>query len=400
MGRLSKAYRALTAPKDSKKGFSVKSGAIIDPGAANLKKFLAVENVLGGQLLTVIPPHNPYELISYNNGYHDMCIAIKVAAVVGQGYTCDPELEAHIKFPNSEYSFNELLYRTATDYYRHGYMFITSVRGAHTAAIYHAPALKTRLKYNRSTGAITYVRFHYEPGTGFLKFVEVPARADSDYEGISQLNNVSRQANEFYGEPDYIGVKPLLKMNWSIVYAANRFFEHGLMSDLAIIEQGNARDDDEIDDLKDYLTDHTKGVENAHKIIYLQVAPGESITFEKLQSDFPGQESTALRGANRDEIIAGHTMFPRLVGIVTAGAMGGGGEIDGQSMAFQELVANPGQRRLEEWFQARFSELGFPAAESFKLNKMNISTHDPSAQNAPGLIKSLQELRKQISYAD
>lgn len=340
-----------------------------------VRKFLGIQNVVQGVLGTLPPPHNPYELISFTDGYHWRCIRHLVNATVGQGYDASDALREHIDSPNPEQSFNSLLKETAHDYFTHGWHAVHVLRSDVTANIWHSPSIKTRVKVDRQTLKKSFVRFEYEPWLGWMSYVEEPEFGiENAGSGVRMMNNISLSGNRYYGEPDYINIKGILLLNWSIVSAAMRWFEQGLMSDLAIIEKGMGREDDEISAMKDYLGKSMKGVDNAHKILYMQVAPDESIEFKTLSSDFPGKESSELKATNRDEIIVGHGLYPRLVGVATAGALGGSNEVQAQFGAFKKLVADPIQRDIEEWWQYLFRDLGFPEWKTFKLRPLSVVT--------------------------
>lgn len=356
-----------------RKSFAVSRGFVSEQEHI-VRKFLGLQNIVQGVLGTLPPPHNPYELISYTDGYHWRCIKHLVNATVGQGYDASPALREHIDRPNSDYSMLKLLKLTAEDYFIHGWHTVHVLRGMNTGVIFHSPSIKTRIKVDRFTLRRSYVRFEYEPWLGWMSYVEEPEFTPGTLSGVRQMNNTSKTGNRYYGEPDYINIKPTLALSWSIDAAAMRWFDHGLLSDIAVIEKGMGREDDEINELKEYLGRHMKGVENAHKILYLQVAPDEDVKFEKLSSDFPGGESSNLKKDKRDEIISAHGLYPRLLGIATAGALGGVNEVQAQFGAFKKLVADPIQRDIEEWWQGLFRDLNYPDPESFKLNALNIIT--------------------------
>jgi len=369
-----KALTKRTAPRAT---FSVGSHTTSDQQKM-VRKFLGLQNVLNGSLGCVQPVHNPYELISFKNGYHGRCLRAKVAATVGQGYEASEALRMHIKNINGgDHTFQELLNRTTKDYQTQGWLAVNVLSGEKTGSIWHSPAIKTRVRIDPKTKKASAIRFEYEPNLGAMTYVEEPFFRDHtvDANGVRIFGRYGDHAQKWYGEPEYIEVIDLLRMNWSIVYAAMRWFDNGLMADLAIIEKGMGREDDsEVEALKDYMTDHMKGITNSHKVLYMQVAPDEEVKFEKLSSDFPGKESSELREVNRDEIITAHGLFPRLIGVATAGALGGMNEVQAQFGAFKQLVSDPEQRTLEEFWQGLFEDMGFPEAESFKLKPLNITT--------------------------
>lgn len=363
----------------------IKSRAFEDEIVSRVQKFVSVNATLAGTLGAEVPPHDPFELIAYENTWHEACMRRKLGALVGQGYEASPALRAHIDRPNAKYTFTDLLYRVTRDYIEHGNCYIEAVVGKETSALYHSPAVKTRIKFDKKREEKSYLRFQtffnktdLRTWIGYLDFPEFEPGVQH---GIKHLRTPgSKTGNDYYGDPTWIASKPLLRMNWNIIKSANRFFDHALMADLAMIEKGMGREPEDVEAIKEYLTDHAFGADNAHKLLYLQVAPDEEIKFEKLSSDFPGKESTEVRKANREEIIANHDCYPKLVAVEGAGAIGVVGEFEGQVMAFKIFYADPEQRFVEAWWQKLFEELGFPEANTFRLKPMDTTAGQTDAQ--------------------
>jgi hypothetical protein len=393
-----------------------------------IRKFFGLQNALVSQLGVRSPLHNPYELISYRSGYHTRCIEHKVNAVVGQGYDASDALRAHIDDPNGEYPFEILLERTMRDFYFFGWMTVNvlTTPGTDTYNIWHSPSLNTRVKINAKTKELSYVRFEADPVSGTVAYTEEPEFVDGRVQanGVRMLRRYGVQTDLYYGEPCYVDVKDLLRMNWSISFAANRWFSQGLMTDYALIEKSSEeRTDEEILSIRQYLREHIRGVENSHKIMYLNIDPDEDIRFEKLSSDFPAGETVKLRADNRDEIIAAHGVPPRMLGIMSAGQLGSTNEVQAQLNVFKSLVISPDQRLVEQWWQKLFEDLGFPDPRSFKLRPLVMNTDLEAMQtlglglqngiitpdearyewnvekSATSLINQLQQLRKELLNA-
>ena len=91
-----------------------------------------------------------------------------------------------------------------------------------------------------------------------------------------------------------------------------------------------------------------KGAENAFRALMLSI-PFENATvkFEKLMADFRDMPFDKLTQATREEILAAHGVPPRLVGIVTAGQLGGAGEADGQLRNFIATKVEPRTKFIE-----------------------------------------------------
>jgi capsid portal protein len=111
-----------------------------------------------------------------------------------------------------------------------------------------------------------------------------------------------------------------------------------------------------------------KGVENAHKTMLLSVPfPKDEaeIKFEKLMVDLKDLPFDNLSQATREENLAAHGVPPRLVGIVTAGQLGGGSEMEGQMLSFIEMKVKPRMAYLENRVKLILRDQGLP--EEFRL---------------------------------
>lgn len=391
-----------------------------------VRKYTEVNATLNETIKIERTPHDPYQLLSLltANGYHERAIRTKVAATVGQGYTGSAALLAHIKQANGEYSMQQLLRRWAFDVELGGNGYVRMEEGLKTAALYHEPAIKVRVKNDKKTDTRSYLRFEYEYGSGQLGWIEYDEYEKGIGSGVKHYKSISPSGNKFYGEPDYTSIKPLLLLNSTIVDSALRFYKHALQSDMAMIMRGGRYKDEELKKIREYMQKSVTGIENARKMIFLKVGPNEDVRFEKLNAELQDSASGKVRNDNRDEIATGHGVFPRLLGIVTAGSLGGPGELEAQLKAFKLLYADERQRDYEEWWQDLFAEYGFPDPGSFKLNPMDIATGTTDAQtlatlvgigalqpsearsewlsekSAENMLRSMAQLRKAMEYGE
>jgi hypothetical protein len=112
------------------------------------------------------------------------------------------------------------------------------------------------------------------------------------------------------------------------------------------------------------------------------------VRFEKLGLEVPKDASfDQLRSRCRDNIVSGHGVYPRLVGIVTAGQLGGGGEATGQLKTFQEITINPRQSMFEKKITPVFNSMDEGAIE-FSFEKMDVSIQEPDSTYYPAMINS------------
>jgi len=334
-----------------------------------------VQATLSDTIGAKVPPNNPYELATLlqSNGYHSRAIRIKCAATVGQGYEASPALRQHIDRPNSEYNFQTLLRRWCFDKILHGNAYIDVVSANGETAIWHMEALKMRVKQVAPTLEKLFVYYNYDVSTGYMGYAEYPEfTRGSRGEGVRQFKAFSEIGNYWYGDPDYLSIKNLLQVNSNIIQSALLFYKRGLQTDTAVIVKGADLGPEEEESIRQVFNQSFVGLKNARKVLLLQIGQNEEITFEKLSSSLQDEGTSLIRKDNREEIATGHGLQPRLLGIVSAGSIGGGGEAEAQMQMFKLLFADDHQRECEEWWQNFFDDLGFPDAKSFTLNPMKV----------------------------
>jgi hypothetical protein len=223
----------------------------------------------------------------------------------------------------------------------------------------------------------------------------VEARLDKDF-NIYQRSPISMEerqleghhllyyspASRYYGEPDYLAVFMQITLEQKINNYNNAFFDNGGKPDMAIIFEGSEPSDEQLASFRSFFETSFKGTANAHKtlIISSQAEPGTDapkIKIEKL-NEIEDMSFKTLKDTNRDEIIASHGVPPRLVGIVSSGQLGGGGELTGQLHTFNETVIKPKQHHIESFFKKTGCNV--------KLKPLDITDFKDDADVVTGLV--------------
>jgi hypothetical protein len=103
-----------------------------------------------------------------------------------------------------------------------------------------------------------------------------------------------------------------------------------------------------------------------------------------------------LSQATREEILAAHGVPPRLVGIVTAGQLGGGSEMEGQMLSFIEMKVKPRMVYLENRVKLLLRDQGLP--EEFRLKGIVPSLPREQAEAQRGELEdtAIQEVLKSL----
>lgn len=200
--------------------------------------------------------------------------------------------------------------------------------------------------------------------------------------------------SRFYGEPDYLGALLSILTNQKADSFNNAFFENSARADTAIIFENSEPDEQQLNAFREFFSSNFKGYDKAHKTIVMTAA-GENakIRIENL-SKTEDISFEKLKNLNRDEIIAAHGVPPRMLGIMSAGQLGGSSEVTQQLHSFNELTIIPKQEQIE-WF---FDSIGYP----IKLKSIDVSSFKDDSELVTGLVAngilSLSEARGILGY--
>jgi len=121
-----------------------------------------------------------------------------------------------------------------------------------------------------------------------------------------------------------------------------------IRTDVAVVVEGGKLSDAGRKAVRAFIKDQALGVKNAGRILLLETE-GDRVTvrIEKLNLDVQKLIETSSLAFFRDSVLTAHGAPPRLVGVITAGQLGSGREIEGQLRIFRETVLRPKRRRLE-----------------------------------------------------
>ena len=190
--------------------------------------------------------------------------------------------------------------------------------------------------------------------------------------------------SRFYGEPDYLSALSSIINNEQIDSYNSAFFANGAKPDTAVIFEGMDATEEQMSVLRDYFGTQFKGVSNAHKTLVLSTGTAvlegstkPSVRFEDLNK-INDMSFEQLRNINRDEIVAAHGVPPRLVGVMSAGQLGGGGEVIGQLHVFNELEIKPKIEGIERFFDSIGIKL--------RLKPIDVTNFKDDAEVVGGLV--------------
>ena len=355
-----------------------------------------------------------YQLTPDFNAFHARCLRVKSDCTVNLGIDFleesedkRKEYETQLTSVNEEgQTFQEVISRVSLDYETtgNGYLEIVRSNNNEISELYHAPAINV---WRRLRGQ--EFPFIYRGPDGKEKDFETFQRDPEKLQGsdVGELLHFQNYSNvsRYYGLPDWRGAIPDIEVDYYSVQYNKKFFQNSGVPDLAIITEGGELDSDAEKEVRDFFVTNFKGIENSHRTLYLPIKEeGVKIRFEKLGMESKDKDGSfdKLRARCRDNIVSAHGVPPRLVGIITTGSLGGGGEIEGQLKVFQEVTINPRQDLFEVKLLPVTQGMGIESEWSFA--ELDTKIQEKDSELYPSLVGSsiltVNEAREAMNYPE
>ncbi len=282
-----------------------------------------------GNILEPFINFNDLLALHYANVYHKRAIKIK-AGLLSQIEVEESDLGKFLAEGVFEKSF---LFEFAYNLELFGNAPIEKAGSAKNYALYNIPAHEWRTNKKCEIFQLTEAKKQKLEGY-YLKYYSPSSR--------------------YYGEPDYLAAMFQILINKEADAYNFAFFKNGARPDIAIIHENDEPSEEQINAYKKFFSESFKGSNNAHKTLLAYTnSQGEreaKIRFERLG----GVEDLSfekLKRVSRDEIALAHGIPPRLLGIMEAGGLGGGGELIGQLHQFNEIEIKPKIELIEGFFE-------------------------------------------------
>lgn len=332
--------------------------------------------------------------LTYSNAFHTQCISLKAEMAVGLEFEAPKPVEKFLDEISGADNFLDILQRVAFDWECLGNGALEVARDAHgrIGEIYHVH------------GHTLYVRTEGNQLAGYEQYADIPVEFDG-FGARGELNEILHfkrytPFSSWYGMPDWIAALEALRLDQQKKIFYSSFFKNFAVPSMAVVLEGAEFDAEVEKKLKDGF-DNMKGSENAFRTLLLSVPfEGAQIKFEKLMADFKDMPFDKLSQATREEILAAHGVPPRLVGIVTAGSLGGEGEADAQLRNFVACKIKPRMKYLERRVHLLLRDAGLP--EEFELK--GICPEPPeqeerqSADEGAGRVAALAKMINERGY--
>jgi PBSX family phage portal protein len=345
---------------------------------------------------------HPYDLKALanmfeENTWHYRCCKAKAQIVAGEieitpksGIEPDNKayldqkknLESLIETCNeNDESLYDVLEKFWTDYEAFGnaYLEIVADEKGFVREVYSVPAYTIKKVYpNRNDSKFYFIQRRDSGGVARFN----SRNYDKIMAGDVPANMMHHMANyylksDYYGMPDFLPALMAASLDGNAMAYNSNFFSNATIPGLLIHTVGNGQlDNGQKADIMRYIRSFGKGVDNAHKTLFISTRKGIELKIEKLFSEIKDSSFQKMREQNRDEIIAAHGVPPRIVGIMSAGNLGGTGEGYAQMKIFERLIVMPRQRRLTS-FVNRNIVANVENSDLLRINFSGMDLSDP-----------------------
>ncbi len=346
-------------------------------------------------------------LAEQKNSWHTRCLAVKALAAVGAGFDLavpkgqsDEAARAVLENLIDGDSFSAFVAFAAFTLEACGVAYIEVVRNPQGVIneLYHVPPQTVWRKLDDSG----YI--HRAAGRAdrveFANFGEGRRTEGASLHEIVALR-ASTLANRHYGLPGWLPAVRAITLDDSAIDYNTAFFDNSAIPEMAIIVEGGEFTPEVEEAIKNFLARDVKGVANAHRTIYIPVPDANvKVRFEKLNLDMRDGSHHVLRMDNRDEIVAAHGVPPRVLGIMSAGQLGGGGEVAGQMQLFEQVTLRPLRDKVAKVLNKTIiADLGLPA---IRFRQVDVTTWLDDVNAATALVGSAiiapDEARADLGY--
>ncbi|MBX7047495.1 MAG: phage portal protein [Ignavibacteria bacterium] len=343
--------------------------------------------------LYINPPINPavaYQLFT-QDAYHARACRFKAQCVAGAGYNivpADKSMENYDNHPEfikaHEFSkkansngegITSLLVNAMLEFEIYGYGFFefTRNRKGEIAQMFNMRAINVFAKnYYNKLYYVQRVRgkdIFFRP----LGVDDTASTVETDMSEVLMLQNYN-PATRYYGLPDWYSATGDLVLSRKIVEYRIKRFDNNLFIQFIIICEGGELDGKVIEDIKKFMASNFKGVTNAGKVLYLNSNhPDVKIRIERIDSDLAESGFIQTRDQSVNYISVAHGIAPVLMGAIIKGALGATSAIKDLFKIFNETIAKPRKKLLEDKINFIFTLMGITKFK-FELKELTIET--------------------------
>jgi len=318
----------------------------------------------------------PNELIHlYNNSsIHNTCINATVEAIKGEGLISDPEFVIDVANSDGE-TWNSIYGKLAQDYKLYGGFAIEVIWNksrTRPVEFYHIDFSYLRAKEKNYRGKIPgyYISDEWETGYRYgqsvsddLPYLPVynPNKAIAEPKQIYVYQPYS-PGQKYYPLPDYVGALRVIDLDLEVDNFHLNNIKNGLAPSLAITTFTNANEE-ERQAIETMLKTQYAGTDNAGSMIYIDVdAPENAPVITPIPQNGADDYYYNLNEITVQKILTSHRITsPMMLGIKTAGQLGGRDEVIDAFLLFTNTVVRPYQQDIlsciEILLEAKYPEL-------------------------------------------
>ena len=318
----------------------------------------------------------PEELIHlYNNSsIHNTCVNAIVDGIVGEGLTANPE---HVldRANNSGESWNDLFKKVATDYKLYGGFgleVIWNKSRTKVAEVYHIDFSWLRAKEKNYRGQIPGYYVSDEWGTNY-RYGQAPIddmpylpvfNPHTKLEEPKQIYvfNPYRPGQKYYPLPDYVGGLRVIDLDQQVDNFHINNIKNGLAPSLMVTTFTNANEE-EREAIERMLQLQYSGTNNAGSLMYIDVdSPENAPQVTPINTNGADGYYSDINEMTTQKILTAHRITsPMILGIKTAGQLGGRDEIIDAYLLLVNTVIRPFQQSIlsvfEDLLEMMFPEL-------------------------------------------
>ncbi len=199
-----------------------------------------------------------------------------------------------------------------------------------------------------------------------------------------------------YALPTWIGAEGMMELALAATRYNASFFKNNAMPEYAITFKGITPSDAQKRAIRAFFRNEHQGIDNAHRTLVMTTGEEGEIEITRLTAEVKDGDFLKLIDAARDRIPVAHGTPPRILGIMTAGQLGGGGEVSGQLFIFEHLTLKPKRRRMLDQLRPLLKELGLKpgsgeetlGAGEIAFRPLDLTPPKDDAENLPELVSS------------
>ena len=301
-----------------------------------------------------------------NSSIHNTCINAIVDGIVGEGLTANASWTLD-KANNDGESWNDIFKKVALDYKTFG-GFSMEVIWSHDrkkiAEVYHIDFSMIRAKEKNYRGKVEgfYLsnewknKSHYRITAEDLTYLPIFDEKTKE-EHPSQLLYVQpyRPGQEYYPLPDYVGALKVIELDAEVDNWHVNNIKNGLAPSLSITTFTNANDE-ERRVIEGMLRSQYGGSENAGSLLYMDVASREEMPeITPIPQNGADTYYTTVNEMVEQKVLTAHRITsPMILGIKTAGQLGGRDEVTDAYLLLLNTVIRPMQQEILDIFQLIF----------------------------------------------